>query len=661
MGGFAVIYNLDGRPADRAVFARMLAAIAHRGPDGCGQWIEGPLAIGCQMFHTTPEAVREVQPLADPSGRYRLVFDGRVDNRIDLAANLRARGAVLRDDTDAELVLRACECFGADAPSRIIGDFALVLWDGAKRELFCARDPIGIRPFHYFCDGRTFLAATELQQLFAEPSVPTEPDEGTVGEYLSGNLKGREDTLFRRIKRLPAAHWMTVAAGGRVTPRAYFELDPHVQIRYRDDLDYAEHFREIFAEAVRCRMRAIGGVGAHLSGGLDSTAVVGMANHLRREGKVADAPFETFSLLFDHPEMDERAYIYDTVEMLGLTANYPAPMPVDLAMCVESVRRYRDFAEYPNGGMWNRVWPAARDKGMRVLLSGIGSDEWMSGSVYVYGDLLRARRWMTLWHRVRHDARTLPNLKNRNPYDFVLRNAVWPLLPPAVRKLGRRLRGQPIVPAFINPDLARRVALSDRLQAEPRRPAGMSLGQFSLLESFTSGWVAHGVDIFDRSTARFGIEERHPFHDRRLYEFLMAIPDDQRARDSRRKYILRNAMLGLMPNSVLARRDKADFSILFIQTLERIGGEHFFDSMALESAGWVNRAEFQRMYRDRRENYLDANIWPLWTTFALELWYRMIVLGQDSPRPVPDRDLGTGAAASPASWPRRELAGASGA
>jgi hypothetical protein len=113
----------------------------------------------------------------------------------------------------------------------------------------------------------------------------------------------------------------------------------------------------------------------------------------------------------------------------------------------------------------------------------------------------------------------------------------------------------------------------------------------------------------------------------------MAIPDDQRARDSRRKYILRNAMRSLIPDSVLARRDKADFSILFIQALERIGGEHFFDLMELESAGWIDRAEFQRTYRYRTENYLDTNIWPIWNTFAFELWYRLIVLKQDLPRP----------------------------
>ncbi len=630
MGGFAVIYNLDGRPADREVFARMLAAIAHRGPDGCGHWIEGPVAMGYQMFHTTPEAVREIQPLSDPQGRYHMVFDGRVDNRADLARMIRIAGVNVRDDTDAELVLRAYECFGADLPRRIIGDFSLLIWDASKRELFCARDPIGIRTLNYYCDGRSFIAATELQQIFADPSVQSTPNEGVVGEYLTGTMQGREQTIFRQIKRLPPAHQMTVTADG-IVKRVSFDLDPHRRIRYRNDEEYADHFREIFAEAVRCRMRTIGGVGAHLSGGLDSTSVVGMINLLRRQGKVPDAPFETFSLLFDHPDADERSYIFETVEQLGLTANYPEPVLVDLPICTEAVERYRDFTEYPNGGMWNRAWPAAREKGFRVLLSGAGSDEWMSGSAHEYADMLSGGHWRKLWQRMRDDSRLMSKADDRGIPDFFLRYALWPLLPASLHKLGRRLRNHRVVPDFINPDFAQRIGLSDRLQLELRRPPGMTFGQYALYESFNSGWLAHGLDIFDRSHARFGIEERHPFHDRRLYEFLMALPAEQLARDFRRKYILRNAMRGLVPDSVLARRDKGDFSILFIRALEKMGGERFFDSMTLESAGWIDRPKFQAAYRNLIKNYQHSNMWPLWTVFAIELWYRMIILKWESP------------------------------
>ncbi len=485
MGGFAVIYNLDGSPADREIFERMLAAIAHRGPDGCGRWVEGPLAMGYQMFHTTPEAVREAQPLADPDGRYHIVFDGRVDNRVELAAAIRAKGVALRDDTDAEIALRAYECFGEDAPRRIVGDFALVIWNGSKRELFCARDPIGIRPFHYYCDGRTFIAATELQQIFADPSVSNAPDEGVVGEYLAGTLKGREYTLFRDIRRLPAAHQMTVGVNG-VSKRPYFALDWRKELRYRDDAEYAEHFHEIFGEAVRCRMRAIGGLGAHLSGGLDSTSVVGMASWLRRRGKVADAPFETFSLLFDHPDLDERSYIFETVEMLGLIANYPEPVPVDLPMCVETVRRFRDFTEYPNGGMWNRVWPMARAKGIRVLLSGTGSDEWMSGSPHVYADLSRAGHWRkALAAGTRRFESPAQRTRSRRRRTSFCATRLWPLVPLAIAQVRASScgigRSCPISSTRNSPG-----GSGSRIDCSRKRcrPAGMTFGQFVLYESF---------------------------------------------------------------------------------------------------------------------------------------------------------------------------------
>lgn len=629
MSGLAVIFNLDGRPIDRALFGGMMDAIAHRGPDGCGHWIDGPIALGYQAFHTTPEAVHETQPLADPAGRLRLVFDGRIDNREELAAALRERNAAPRDDTDAELALRTYQCFGAEAPERIIGDFAMVVWDSLKRELFCARDPIGVRTFHYFCDGRTLLAATELQQLFADPAMPAEPDEGVVGEYLSGTLVGRADTLFKHIKRLPAAYRMVVRAEGlKITP--WFDLLPQNELRYRDDAEYAEHFREIFGAAVRCRMRAIGPIGAHLSGGLDSTSVVGMVAALRRSGKAPDCPFETFSLRFEHPDLDERAHVDATVRMLDLRSNSPEPYAITLDDCVRSVGRYRDFSEYPNGALWFNLWAAARERGFRVLLSGTGSDEWMSGTPYAYADLLCSGRLREMRRRIRADSATPPGVANRNQIDFALRRAVWPLLPERLRALTRRALGRTPVPDFIRPGFARRIGLVERLESDPRPPIAMSFARRALYENFHSGWVAHGMDMSNRLTAAWTIEERHPFHDRRLYEFLMSVPDDQPARERTRKFILRNALRGLIPDSVLARRDKADFSILFVKALKQFAGDQGFNAAALAEAGWIDAAAFRRAWRERIADYQNANIWPLWTTVSAELWRRNAVNRADA-------------------------------
>jgi len=141
MSGLAVIFNRDGAPVDRGEIDRMLAAMAYRGPDGFGAWCEGAIALGYAALHTTPQARDEHQPRGDEAGALRLVFDGRVDNRAELEAALRDAGFASGDGTDAALVLAACRCWGEDAPARILGDFAFVLWDAGRRRLLCARLP----------------------------------------------------------------------------------------------------------------------------------------------------------------------------------------------------------------------------------------------------------------------------------------------------------------------------------------------------------------------------------------------------------------------------------------------------------------------------------------------------------------------------------------
>jgi asparagine synthase (glutamine-hydrolysing) len=213
MSGIAGIYNIDGAPVDRVLLKRMTDAIAHRGPDGIHLWVDGSVGMGHCMLQTTPESIYERQPLTDESGVLCLTMDGRVDNREELISALESRGGRLRNDTDAEIVLKAYECWGTECPARIIGDFSFVIWDRGQRQLFCARDILGVKPFYYYTDGRKFLWASELHQLFRDSTVPREPNEGMVAEYLAASLTDREETLYKGILRLPPAP--ASSSGGR--------------------------------------------------------------------------------------------------------------------------------------------------------------------------------------------------------------------------------------------------------------------------------------------------------------------------------------------------------------------------------------------------------------------------------------------------------------
>ena len=159
------MFNLDGRPADPRVVGRMLNSMRHRGPDGQASLVDGAVALGHARLCATEESIREHQPLRDESAKLAMVFDGRVDNRAELKDALMAAGMPPHDDTDAELVLRAYQCWGEESPARILGDFAYVIWDGARRRLFCARDPLGVKPLYYHLDAKQFVCASELQAM----------------------------------------------------------------------------------------------------------------------------------------------------------------------------------------------------------------------------------------------------------------------------------------------------------------------------------------------------------------------------------------------------------------------------------------------------------------------------------------------------------------
>ncbi len=216
MSGIAALYNLDGRPVEPALLRRMTDVIAHRGPDGAGVLTDGAVGLGHRMLRTTPESLGERQPLTDETGEFAITFDGRIDNRDELLAGLRAAGARLEAGTDAELVLRAYQAWGEDSPRRLLGDFAFVIWDKRQRRLFCARDQLGVKPFYYQRDERTFRCGSELHQLLQDPAVKREPNEGMVGEYLATVVTTLEETLYRGVFRLPPGH-LLVAEPARLS------------------------------------------------------------------------------------------------------------------------------------------------------------------------------------------------------------------------------------------------------------------------------------------------------------------------------------------------------------------------------------------------------------------------------------------------------------
>ncbi len=624
MSGILALWNLDGQPIDRRLLQRLTDVTAHRGPDGTGVWIQGAVALGHQMLHTTPESLREQQPLCDETGNLCLALDGRVDNREELTDSLTGKGLKCRTDTDAELVLRAYECWGHACPQHILGDFAFVIWDGRTRQIFCARDPMGCKPLYYYQDGRVFLCASEFPPFFAHPAIRQECNEGMVGEYLANAITSHEETLFQNIRRLPPAYTLTVDPQ-RLRMTRYWQADSFREARRQRDDAYIEQFQHLFREAVRSRLRSYGTVGAELSGGLDSSSVVGMAQSLLRDGAATERGFETFSLIFPGLPCDERPYIHDVVRMWGLTSNALCPEPMDRTGMVRQIRQHLDFPDYPNHAMSDPLYRLAREKSIRVILTGLGGDDWLGEGFPPYADLLRQGKLLTFFRELQKDS--------DGPLS-IFKELLATLLPKSVRHACQRAFKRGRIPPWIDPGFARRIHLADRLRNEPEAPKFSSYAQQDILLAVLDGERAHAYEMTERSSSGFGFESRHPFNDPRFVEFALALPDDQRYHGKQVKVALRNAMAGFLPESVRRRHTKAEFSHFFRQACAELSSERQFDTLAGEDR-WVNGERVRAMFGDMRHRMAQGQsipgefLWALWRIMGIELWYRTVFVSAE--------------------------------
>ena len=624
MSGIAGVMHLDRSPVDARILQRMTDAIGHRGPDGEGTWVAGPAGLGHRMLRTTPEALHERQPLCDESGQVCLVLDGRVDNREDLGKELEAKGVLLRDCTDAELVLKSYLQWGEDAPLRILGDFAFAVWDGRQGALFCARDIFGIRPFNYYHADNFVLIASELHQLFHDPRVRKVPNEGMVAEYLAGQITHCEETLWEGILRLPAAHFLWVRSCG-IAKRRYWDFDLSDEVRYQTDEEYASHFLELFREAVRCRLRSCGPIASYLSGGLDSSSVSVIANELLREQGRTE-PLDTFSLIFPGMSCDESSYIRATVEHARLRSHVFPPLPHSLDYYREQALRYQDFPGWPNGGAMSLpVNEGLRQAGTRVVLTGWGGNECVQGSRSYMAGLVRQGKFLELARAAKAEAEKAKAHQFSFPWwRVVVDYGLRPNIPSAVKRVLRplRLRHKPF--DWLPAEFRRRTALLDRIHASGAPPGTTPIQQNMHLD-FYSGWSAHFHEAFDRDAAslNIGIEQRHPFFDRRLAKFAFALPERQRAHHGLTKIVLRNALQGCLPKPVLGRRVQAEFTPVVMRAVDCLDGQEPFSGSAIAERGWIipsHLSSFLQKARAREE----IDTWVLWAAIGIEIWYREI-------------------------------------
>jgi asparagine synthase (glutamine-hydrolysing) len=602
----------DGRSATVDDLAHAMRAAAHRVASPFQLRACGPAVLGFAASKTQPER----QPVQSPDGMVTLVFDGRLDDRAGLAAALGCGS----DVDSAALVLAAYGKWGAAGPAHLIGDFALAIWDAREARLVCARDALGQRPLFYGLGVASAIVASEPQQVLCSCGIDASVNEGIVAEILAGGPATMGETLWSGVRRLPPAHVLAISRDGAVITR-YWDFDQVAPVRFRDPRDYAHAFDELFTRAIESRVRAARSAGVFLSGGIDSSAVAAVAADLRDRGRAG--AITAISLSFPGEACDESAHVRAVADHARIESRFvPAGPPSPLEIRREAAR-YADTPQYPNGLTMQPLRALARELGLDVVLTGYGGDDWFTGSLWHTTDLLRGGRLVAAGRQWISDA-SLPGLGYTRA--GLARLAVAPLVPARVRSLLRPLaRGRRPTLEWIRPEFAARVDLHERLRPRPTPPFETEV-QRDMYRVATSAGQAIGDELEDRAAHAAGIDQRHPFNDRRVVEFGFAIPESQRWHGRETKVVIRRALRPLLPASIAVRQDKAEFSATYVTALEALGGAGQFDRLQSEENGWVDGEVIRRQYADMLRRYRSGDdsyvglTGSLWAVASLELW-----------------------------------------
>ncbi len=508
--------------------------------------------------------------MVSEDGQLVLVADARVDNRAELLGELCLEASNHDLIPDSSLILAAYRRWGEQCVDRLCGDYAFALWDGARRRWFCARDPVGVRSlFYYHREGRVFSCATEIKALLTVPETPRELDEMRVALFLTGVFDDQEITFYRGIRRLAPGHCLRVDQNGCRAWR-YWHLDPKHEIRLPSDEEYAGAFLDVFREAVRCRLRSVSPVASALSGGLDSSSITCLAREiLARHG---GPELHTFSAVFpglsgpDLRRLDERTYMAAVTELGGLS---PHQVEVDRVSPLVGLDRIQWLQDEPimtpNLYLHWALYSAAQDQGTQVFLDGLDGDTTVSHGYDYLADLARSLRLWSLWVEGRAVASRAP-AKRYTTRKVILDFGLKPLVPASLRRLRHLVRrGREAPPwgelALVNKDFAAEVGLAERIRELRGDPFRKRVGaRASHLRGLRSPLIAHALEVADRATTAHGLEGRYPFFDRRLMEFCLALPGNQKLRRGWSRYILRQAMEGILPPVIQWRTDKADLS-----------------------------------------------------------------------------------------------------
>jgi asparagine synthase (glutamine-hydrolysing) len=645
MCGIAGIYHVQpGVNAEREVLQRMTSVISHRGPDEDSVYVDGPVGLGHRRLSIIDLAGGS-QPIFSDDRTKAIIFNGEIYNFRSLRQSLDKNGRRFHTNSDTEVILGAYEEYGEKCVERLRGMFAFAIWDTSARRLFLARDRVGIKPLYYFWDGRVLLFASEIKSILEHPESTRTLDPLAIDEFLSFNYIPAPRTIFKDIRKLKAGCTLSIAPD-RISERQYWDLsfEPDDSL---SEGEWAERLVEVLRESVEAHLVSDVPVGAFLSGGIDSSAVVGLMAGL------IDRPVSTASIGFLDAAFDELPYARIAAKRFK-TDVYEKVVEADAARILDTLTWHYDepFADSSMVPTYY-VSGVARERA-KVCLSGDGGDENFAG--------YRRYRFDTLENRIR---RAIPAVLRRTVFGTI--GQIYP----KADWLPRYLRAKTMMTNLsLGPEEAyfRSVScfsapMKHQLYGSWLRESVGDYDAFTVLKPHferARGWDPLSriqyVDIktylvddiltkVDRASMAHSLEVRVPLLDHEVMEFAARIPARLQMQGSEGKYILKRALRDLLPREII-ERSKMGFAIPLPRWFRRELRTMFEERVLARDSflgGMMDPAPIRAWWSQHQAGRKDYAT-HFWTLLMLECWGKRFVCGDSRPAAPAERDPSLGAA-----------------
>jgi asparagine synthase (glutamine-hydrolysing) len=618
MCGFVAVIAPDSLAPE--VLETMRDRLAHRGPDGARSWQtttrRAVIGLGHRRLSIIDLSRGGDQPMFDGTGSLALVYNGEIYNYVELREELVAAGRVFTTTSDTEVLLAAYERWGTECLSRLNGMFAFALWDGRREELFVARDRFGEKPLFYArlaAGGYAF--ASEMKALFAHPDVAASPSESVIRDYIAGTFyEDVEETMFEGVVRLMPGHAMVVGDDGSIRRRWRYWTPDYSAIEERyDEAEAVERFRDLLERSVRMRLRSDVPVGTSLSGGLDSSTIVGMLAAARM--RTPTLTQNAFSGRFDEldPTLSEGPFIDLVVKETGVHPHSVTPTACGL---IEESERLHWHQEEPflSASIYLQwcVMRLAHQRQTTVLLDGQGADELLAGYQYYFPsyqlDLVDRRQFGRLVYdsfafrrRLRRASRGYENSLRRFNHDV----ALGPV------SLAAAWRHRQSIPH------------GDYVEGVPPAVAGMRLRR-QIAEALQYNSLPMLLRYADRNAMAFSRETRFPFLDHELVDWCVSLPDRAFVRNGWQKYILREAAGETIPPEIRWRADKVGYAapldLWLRDSLRDWARERLFTGTIVDLDGY-DRSSLEDLWNSHQAG--ENHSWALWRWISLNEWFAL--------------------------------------